>query len=243
MNFRILLMCTLSALLLISTAWGATPPRAEALSLERPPAFEENRGQFGSRGDFVLAGDGFVFRAGPAPVIELVRRVEQTGEGSARRKPARREVTRIPLRFPGSTAAGEPAGLEPITERRNYIVGNDRENWHTGVPSYQRVQYPDFYPGVDLEFRVTDGFPEYVFEVSPGADPESIAMAFGKGADLALKDDGALQVQAGGLLSSSARRRPGRLSTASGARCRLATALLGAPWHSSWVITTRTRCS
>ena len=200
MNFRILLICMPSALFPISTTpWGATPPRAEALALERPSAFEENRGQFGSRGDFVLAGEGFIFRAGPAPVIELVRRAERGGEASGRRKPAQREVTRIPLRFPGSTAAGEPAGLEPITERRNYIVGNDRENWHTGVPSYRRVQYPDFYPGVDLEFRVTDGFPEYVFEVSPGADPESIAMAFGKGTDLALTDDGALQVQAGGV--------------------------------------------
>ena len=196
MNFRILLICVLSALFLITTAWGATPPRAQPLSLERPLAFEENRGQFGSRGDFVLAGDGFIFRAGPAPMIELVRRVEQTGEASAHRNPARREVTRIPLRFPGSTAAGEPAGLEPITERRNYIFGNNRKNWHTGVPSYRRVQYPDLYPGVDLEFRVTDSFPEYVFEVSPGADPESITMAFGKGADLALKDDGVLQVQA-----------------------------------------------
>jgi len=199
MSFRVLLIFALSALFLVPTARAATPVQAESLSLERPAVFEENRGQFGSRGDFVLAGDGFVFRAGPAPVIELVRRVGRTGKGIQGRQAARREVTRIPLGFPGSTAAGEPVGLDPITERRNYIVGNDRENWHANVPSYRRVQYPDFYPGVDLEFRVTEGFPEYVFEVSPGADPGSIAMAFGKGADLTLKDDGALQVQAGGV--------------------------------------------
>jgi len=103
------------------------------------------------------------------------------------------------MHFPGSTAAGAPTGLEPIPERRNYMVGNDREHWKTGVASYRRVQYPDFYPGVDLEFRVTDGLPEYVFRVAPGADPESLAMAFGNGANLTLKDDGALHVEAGAV--------------------------------------------
>jgi len=200
MSFRVLLIFALSALFLVPTARAATPVQAEALSLERPPAFEENRGQFGSRGDFVLAGDGFVFRAGPAPVIELVRRAGQSGQGIQDRQAASREVTRIPLRFPGSTASGEPIGVDPITERRNYIVGNDRENWHANVPSYRRVQYPDFYPGVDLEFRVTEGLPEYVFRLAPGADSDAIAMAFGAGADLSLKPDGALEVQADGVV-------------------------------------------
>jgi len=198
MKFGLLLSFSLGALSIISTN-SASVPNAGTLSMDRPSAFEEDRGQFGPKGDFVLAGDGFVFRAGPAPMIALVRRIDQNGAAYERGQSARREVTRIPMHFPGSTAASAPNGLEPISERRNYIVGDDREHWQTGVPSYRRVQYPDFYPGVDLEFRVTDGLPEYVFRIAPGADPESVAMAFGNGANLKLKDDGALHVQAGAV--------------------------------------------
>jgi len=64
----------------------------------------------------MLPGDGLMFRAGPAPMIELIRRADQIGEAVEGRQPARRKITRIPLHFYGSAAAGEPIGLESLPE-------------------------------------------------------------------------------------------------------------------------------
>lgn len=153
--------------------------------------FEENRGQFGGSADYVLAGNGFNFRVGTTSTVELFR---PSNGGPADRV----EVLRIPIRFPGSRADVKPIGQEPTTHRTHYLLGGDANAWRRDVASYRRVVYPEIYPGMDLEFRVADQFPEFVFRVDPGADPDQIAVDYGADVSLRLDRDGTLILESHG---------------------------------------------
>lgn len=207
MYFRIVLQCVIGALFLVPAAWAKTSPGAETVSVDRPPAFEENRGQFGSTGDYLLEGRGFNFRASTDPVIELYRaervRVPET-DPQERAEPSPglqfdthlTDLVRLQLDFIGADAKARARGLEPIGGKTNYLLGDDRENWHTGIDRFARVRYDELYAGIDVEYRVTDRMPEYVFHVEPGADPAEIEMRFSGAESVSLTDAGALQIEA-----------------------------------------------
>ena len=59
----------------------------------------------------------------------------------------------------------------------NHLVGA-REEWRTGVPTYERIRYPNAWPGVDVAYYGNQGRLEYDFEVAAGADPSRIALQF-----------------------------------------------------------------
>ena len=62
--------------------------------------------------------------------------------------------------------------------KSNYLIGNDRRDWHTQIPRYGKVKYHDVYPGVDLVYYGNQQQLEYDFLVAPGADPAAIELAF-----------------------------------------------------------------
>ena len=61
--------------------------------------------------------------------------------------------------------------------KANYFIGNDPARWKTEVPTFAKVRYPAVYPGIDVVYYGNQGRLEYDFIVSPGADPEAIALA------------------------------------------------------------------
>lgn len=69
----------------------------------------------------------------------------------------------------------------------NYFIDKDSTEWRTNIPTYSRVRYAAVYPGIDLVYYGNGGRLEYDFEVSPGADPSAIRLAF-KGADADIVD-------------------------------------------------------
>jgi len=209
MYSRIVLQCAISALFLVPAASAKTSPGAEMVSVDRPPAFEENRGQFGPTGDFLLEGHGFNFRASTEPVIELYRlervRLPETGprdRGEPRPGPRfdtrLTDLVRLQLDFIGADAQASARGLDPVGGKTNYLLGDDRESWHTGIDRFARVRYDELYAGIDVEYRVTDRMPEYVFHIEPGADPAEIEMRFGGAESASLTDAGTLEIEAAG---------------------------------------------
>jgi len=73
--------------------------------------------------------------------------------------------------------APEVIGLEELSGKVNYLIGNDPKKWHTNVPTYARVEYRDVYPGVKLVYYGNQRQLEYDFVVSSGADPRAIRLA------------------------------------------------------------------
>jgi hypothetical protein len=69
-------------------------------------------------------------------------------------------------------------GVDELTSQSNYLIGNNRQQWHTRIPHYRKVRYEKVYPGVDLVYYGRQSQLEYDFVVSPGADPRAIKLSF-----------------------------------------------------------------
>jgi uncharacterized protein (TIGR03437 family) len=78
----------------------------------------------------------------------------------------------------GATASAQPMLAEPLSMRVNYLLGNDRARWRSGLPTYGQVGYRSVYPGIDLIYYGREGELEYDFRVAPGADPRAIHMSY-----------------------------------------------------------------
>lgn len=84
--------------------------------------------------------------------------------------------------------------LDPLAARTDYFVGR-RDNWHTGVRSYNRVRYGNVYPGVDVVYYGNQGQLEYDFVLRPGADPRAIRVQFSGAGRVALTPEGDVSVE------------------------------------------------
>ncbi len=102
----------------------------------------------------------------------------------------------VRLRFEGGKAS-RIESEEPRAGISNYFIGNDRRNWHTGVPQYGKVRYRAVYPGIDVVFYGNPSNLEYDFVLSPGADPSRIQLAFDGVSKVSADADGGLLLTTG----------------------------------------------
>ncbi len=80
------------------------------------------------------------------------------------------------LSYVGGNAAPQIEAQDRLTGTVNYFIGNDPSAWHPDVPTYGAVVYRGVYPGIDLSYQSQAGSLEYVWQVSPGADPGAIRL-------------------------------------------------------------------
>lgn len=152
-----------------------------------PLQFELNQGQAEPAVKFVAHGPGYnvYFTAGEAV---LLLSAPAAGHPS--------EVLR--LGFAGAASEPKVVGLDRLPGLVNYYIGHDPEQWHTGVPTFARVQYQAVYPGIDAVFYGNQGQLEHDFVVAPGSDPDSITLSV-QGADaLEINGDGDLLLKTAG---------------------------------------------
>ena len=96
------------------------------------------------------------------------------------------------MRFEGADPHAEGVGLDRLPGIVNYFIGSDSSKWRTNIPTYQKVEYKDVYPGIDLVYYGNQGQLEYDLIVAPGADPAQITMAFEGAQQIALDEHGDL---------------------------------------------------
>ncbi len=99
----------------------------------------------------------------------------------------------LSLEFAGAKSPAAVPGTK-LPGKVNYIHGNDPKNWQMGLSTYDRVTYPNLYPGIDLVYYGNQQEIEFDLAVKPGADPRAIRMKVGGGAKLAVDDSGDLRV-------------------------------------------------
>jgi len=88
---------------------------------------------------------------------------------------------RLRLTLAGANTHAQAEALDELPGKRNYLIGNDRAKWRTGVPAYAQVRYGEIYPGVSVKYYGSGQELEYDFEVAPGADPRQIRMNLDRG--------------------------------------------------------------
>jgi hypothetical protein len=134
-----------------------------------PLSFEANQGQTAPQVNFLARGNGYTLFLTPTGAVLASEPTASAVGGS-------NNVLRMEL--VGNNPTAQPAGLEQLPGVSNYFVGNDPKQWHSGIPTYARVEYRQVYPGIDLVYYGNQAQLEYDFVVSPEADPNQIALHF-----------------------------------------------------------------
>lgn len=167
-------LCLLSG----TASWSQIfTPRPTAANLGRLPlTFVKQGSQFSARGEGYLIG----LDAGTATIRTLPARDSEKAQflsiGFLHGRPA--------------TAVAGPK-LSGVV---NYITGNDPHKWQIGLPTVDRVTYPEVYPGIDVVYYGNQQQLEFDLVVKPGADPRAIRMKIQGGGNLSIDPDGALKM-------------------------------------------------
>ena len=152
-----------------------------------PLSFEANQGQSDALVKFLSRGRGYTLFLTPTEAIMVFKRLHHTKEPDPRssfqdqiRSTMTETLAEMVLRiqFVGANPVAQMVGVDELTGKSNYFIGNDPEKWRTNVPTYAKVKYQDIYPRVDLIFYGNQGQLEFDFIVRPGADLGGITLAF-----------------------------------------------------------------
>jgi hypothetical protein len=170
-----------------------------------PLSFEANQGQADKTVKFISRGSGYsLFLTDSSAVLALTKQdatnampERSAGKGA---KPATahtaKKIDVILMDLAGANRATHVAGMDRLPGTANYFIGNDPAQWHSGVPTFAKVQYAGVYPGIDLLYYGNQQQLEYDFVVAPGASPKPIRLQFVGAKKLDLTADGDLTVTA-----------------------------------------------
>src|SRR5437762_1716767 len=178
-----------------------------------PLSFEANRGQADRNVKFLSRGHGGTWFLTPTEAVLSLwdaaaeaRNAEPAPAVGAGRSGGGQAATVVRMRLMGANPAPQVSGVDRLPGDANYLIGSNPQSWHTGVPTYAKVQYKNVYPGINLLYYGNQQQLEYDFVVAPGADPKVIRLSLEGGRALKLDAQGDL------VLSTTARevrfRRP-----------------------------------
>ncbi|HEY2922370.1 MAG TPA: SBBP repeat-containing protein, partial [Candidatus Binatia bacterium] len=180
----------------------AAPARVAKTSL--PLYFIENRGQVDARVAYYVHGANKILYFGPEGVTMVLSKPlsRQSSQAtvalvdSRSDAPAERSVSRVTIKldFVGADPAVKPVGEQLSTARFSYFKGR-REDWATGLKTYNRLVYRDLWPGIDLVYSGSVDRLKYMFAVRPGADPKQIRLRYRGAESVSLDREGKLLVQ------------------------------------------------
>src|SRR5947209_3060364 len=114
----------------VPSATSSTPALQQFANF--PLAFEANQGQADQRIKF------------------LAREASGELQLSDNSVTLRSKRSALSFHFKGANGTPRVVGEEPLAERRNFLLGNDRSKWRTDVPTFRRVVYEQLYPGIDV---------------------------------------------------------------------------------------------
>jgi uncharacterized repeat protein (TIGR01451 family) len=183
---------------------AAAPPDARAKMRiaeafgNQPLGFEVNAGQTDAAVQFVSRGIGYTLFLTPTEAVMNLsgppdrRAADRQAQSASQGAPS--SVLRMKL--VGSNPAPRVSQRDRLPGSVNYVVGADRKKWHTQIPRFGKVEYEDVYPGVNLVYYGNQRQLEYDFVVEPGADVDSIELAFDGAGTLRVNDAGDLLLDA-----------------------------------------------
>lgn len=150
-----------------------------------PLSFESNMGQSAKPVKFLSRGNGYTVFLTPTEAVFSLRPV---------REQASRAVLRMKLAGANQNALVE--GQQTLPGKVNYMIGNDRSQWHTNIPTFRQVRYTNTWPGVDMVWYGTQNKLEYDFVIKPGSDVSTVRLSFD--GELRITETGDLLVQVNG---------------------------------------------
>ena len=212
------LLCTLSLLCITFLAGCKAPPQAAAPEtvgeVEKevskaygkvPSYFIQNDGQMNPAVKYYVKGPrGTVYLTGAEVVFDFLQEraseEEEEESGEESRHPGREDekeksYDRLVFRykFAGANPDLKLHGEESLPGKINYFVGS-QDNWHSNIPTFQKVVCEGIYEGIDARFFFKGANLERTLTLAPGADPGKIVIAYEGIDSLTVKRSGALVV-------------------------------------------------
>jgi hypothetical protein len=161
-----------------------------------PISFEVNRGQVDPRVKFYARGDNYnLFLTAAEAVLSLQ---VPDASGKAQRPPTDSSNDIFRMRLVGASSKPDIQALDRLPGLVNYFLNKEPSKWGTDVATFAKVRYGHVYPNVDLIYYGTQRQLEYDFIVTPGGNPDHIALTF--------KGQKTLNIDAEGSLVLHARR-------------------------------------
>ena len=182
-----------------------------------PLYFIENRGQLDDEVAYYVQGRdnlvaftsrGVTFNiAGPSKAEEIHRpgvQVQQSNErgqssstgqvvGGAFGRSQTTPFHALTIDFVEGNRGIEPFGKDSTPAVVSYFSG-PRERWKTELKTFNKLVYPDLWPGIDLVYSGTVNRLKYTFLLKAGSDPEHIRLAYRGATALRVTETGRLQV-------------------------------------------------
>jgi hypothetical protein len=163
---------TLSAkFICFAAAWAALTVSAQTASTldNLPLYFEANQGQANLAAQFIARGRDSQFLISPVGAQMVLRK--STGE-----------IAAVRMQFIGANPLAQIRGDAELSGKINYLVGNNPEQWRSGIPTFAKVSVGEIYPGIGLVYYGNQQQLEYDFMIAPRANPDAITIRF-DGAD------------------------------------------------------------
>ena len=178
-----------------------SPPPSPPTFLTPPLHFEANVGQADASVKFLSRGPGYgVFLTANEAMLLLHRPLTYSSTNSlsdhSSTQPAPLAEARVRLEFVGADKRlTQPIGRHQLPGHSHYYIGRDPNGWHTQIPQYGQVLYPDLYPGIDLLYYGKGNHLEYDLVIAPGANPHTIEFQVHGAKRISLTEEGALQFE------------------------------------------------
>lgn len=160
-----------------------------------PLTFVPNRGQTDSRVRFSARAPGFHLAFTPQEAIFTFASQSSSSKPRLAGETPRDHAAALALRFVGANPRVHIEGERETPGKVNYLIGNDPDEWHTNLPTFEEVRYRDLWPGIDVVFRGAAGELKYDFVLRPGARVDTIRLAYRGAEKLTLDNDGNLQIR------------------------------------------------
>ncbi len=156
-----------------------TSLKGKPLSSSLPFYFEANQGQVPGNVKFITRTGGYYLYLGPSAAVLGLRTIRKSKNSSTEFEASSlSEYHFIQTQFVGANPDVKITGLDKQPGKTNYLIGNNKKEWFTGIPHFAKVKYENLYPGIDLVYYMGESGLEYDFIVHPGADPDLIKLKF-----------------------------------------------------------------
>jgi hypothetical protein len=156
-----------------------------------PMAFEVNEGQTDGQVKYISRGSGYNLFITPAEAVLVLRHTSPPQKSikkfpicgflsnNAELKPNAVLKDVVRMRVLGGNRLCRIEGMEKLSGKSNYFIGDDPSKWRSNVTHYGKVSLKDVYRDIDLVYYGgKKGKLEYDFVVKPGGDPKEIQLAY-----------------------------------------------------------------
>jgi hypothetical protein len=157
-----------------------------------PMSFEMNQGQADRTVRFLARGQGYTILLKPSEALLALQPPGQDTRVPEKAGELPRPPSRVlKMRIERANLSAPASGLHRLPGISNYFMGNDPSRWHTHIPTFEKVQFENVRPGVNLVYYGNQRQLEYDFVLSPGVRPESLRLSF-EGSDATVDEQGDL---------------------------------------------------